>query len=128
MADVHANSYFYEWKWTLLFKRYNQYPDLNNHNNDNNFYWFPYEIPKFHYLHLLYINSTYDVIRQTYSKIRIYQVVAKVSFVLCENNRWIRISVLLEQNGSYVIQRNNIKQKILCIYCFLIKREKPNLT
>ena len=30
-----------------------------------------------------------------------------------------------EQNESYVIRKNNIKQSTLCVYYFLIKRKKP---
>ena len=30
-----------------------------------------------------------------------------------------------EQNESYVIRKNNIKQRTLCVYYFLIKRKKP---
>ena len=43
----------------------------------------------------------------------------------------IAVFISTKQNGSYVIRQNNIKQKTLCVYYFLIKRKKlfgqPNI-
>ena len=36
----------------------------------------------------------------------------------------VAVFISTEQNGSYVIRQNNIKQKTLCVYYFLIKRKK----
>ena len=36
----------------------------------------------------------------------------------------VAVFIATKQNGSYVIRRNNIKQKTLCVYYFLIKRKK----
>ena len=35
----------------------------------------------------------------------------------------VAVFISTEQNGSYVIRQNNIKQRRLCIYYFLIKRK-----
>ena len=41
------------------------------------------------------------------------------------------VFISTEQNGSYVIRQNNIKEKTLCVYYFFIKRKKlfgqPNI-
>ena len=40
-------------------------------------------------------------------------------------NLWnVAVFISTEQNGSYVIRQNNIKQKTLCVCYFLIKRKK----
>ena len=43
----------------------------------------------------------------------------------------VAVFISTEQNGSYVIRQNNIKQRTLCVYYFLIKRKKlfgqPNI-
>lgn len=36
----------------------------------------------------------------------------------------VMVFILIEQNGSDIIQLNDIKQKMLCIYCFFVKRKK----
>lgn len=36
----------------------------------------------------------------------------------------VMVFILIEQNGSDMIQLNNIKQKMLCKYCFLVKPKK----
>ena len=38
--------------------------------------------------------------------------------------RNVAVFISTEQNRSYVIRRNNIKQRALCVYYFLIKRKK----
>ena len=38
--------------------------------------------------------------------------------------RIVVVSILTEQNGSYTIRQNNIKQKMLCVSYFLIKAKK----